>query len=177
VELHAGNTQAEPLNFDSGVEGLFRAHYREIVRTVLAVVHRLPVAEEVAQDAFEVASREWRKVGRLDRPDLWVRRVALNKAISVMRKTAREGLVAMPSEDRPDETAWSEESSDLLAAIRRLPTRQVEVVVLIYFGRLRTAETARALEISESSVRTHHARALETLASLLGEIDPEPNEA
>ena len=157
--------RSSPVRF----EDIYVQCYRDVLRSVLPIVDRLAIAEEITQDAFEVAGMKWPTVVKLDRPDLWVRRVALNKALSVRRRSWRERLVASTPDDRPDDAPWSSGSSAVLVAVRGLPRRQMEIVVLVHFGGLRVAEAARALDISDSAARTHHSRALETLASKLGD--------
>src|SRR5690625_7789845 len=57
------------------------------VRTITGDEHR---AEEIVQDAFERCFLRWRRVSGLDRPGAWVRRVAINRAISVGRRRSVE---------------------------------------------------------------------------------------
>jgi RNA polymerase sigma factor (sigma-70 family) len=154
------------------IEVVYRRHFHGVLRSVLPVVGRMAVAEELVQEAFEAANREWARVSRYDRPDLWVRRVALTLAISSVRRSRRESLVAQTSETASLIGVWSPDSTAVLDALRRLPDRQLEVTVLVYFGGLWVAEAARSLEISESTARTHLRRALDALAPLLADDIP-----
>lgn len=63
--------------------------------------------------------------------------------------------------------AATEAQREVLAAVRDLPERQREVVVLRYLLELSTAEAASTLGISEGSVKTHLHRALATLETTL----------
>jgi RNA polymerase sigma factor (sigma-70 family) len=63
----------------------------------------------------------------------------------------------------------SEEQARVLAALRRLPVRQREALVLRYYADLSEAEIAAAMGVSAGSVKTHAHRGLATLAELLGE--------
>ena len=80
--------------------GVFVAVYPRVVRTVYFIVHDESVAEEIAQDAFVELYRGWSKIRNYERPDLWVRRVAIRKAQrEVGRSVRRIGLeraVAQP---------------------------------------------------------------------------------
>ena len=72
----------------------FRAEYAAVVRTVTMITHDSEVARDVAQEAFIQLLRHWRKVSRYDRPDAWVRRVAIRAATRTTRRdllrTAKE---------------------------------------------------------------------------------------
>ena len=107
-------------------------------------------------EAFARAWASWAKVRRLDQPRAWVVRTAVNADISWWRRRRRE--VVAPAV--PD--ALAEDPShptDLIAAIRALPPRQREVVVLRYLLDLDTAATATWLGIATGTVRAtlHHA--------------------
>ncbi len=157
-----------------GFHDLYAGSYRSVVRAVLPLVVRIDLAEEIAQEAFAAASTKWRRVSRLDRPDLWVRRVAINLAISARRRMRHETLGEVDG-DRPGASGqWSPDTTAVLDAIDSLPRRQAQVIALVYFGGLRVAEAARALSITDSAARTHHRRALEKLSGLLGADETEP---
>src|SRR5512133_1211672 len=48
------------------------------------------VAEELAQETFLVAYRDWGRISRLDNPRAWVRRVAINQRGSFLRAYLRQ---------------------------------------------------------------------------------------
>jgi RNA polymerase sigma-70 factor (ECF subfamily) len=155
-----------PQSFDD----LYAAEYRRIVRLLFASTGRLDVAEELAQDSFLAAFRKWPVVSAYDDPGGWVRRVALNAATSAWRRRRTEaaamvGLrrgvdVSSPALDERDEQVW--------AIVRRLPTRQAQVILLATVEDRSTTDIAATLGIGENSVRTHLRRARERLASELG---------
>ena len=58
----------------------------------------------------------------------------------------------------------SERQAAVMAAVRRLPTRQRDCVVLFYFLDLATPEIATILGVSRGSVKTHLHRARTTLS-------------
>jgi DNA-directed RNA polymerase specialized sigma24 family protein len=59
-------------------------------------------AEDIAQDAFVDAHRQWGRVGGYDDPGAWVRRVAANLAVSGVRRRLAEAraLVRLTAHQR-----------------------------------------------------------------------------
>ena len=141
----------------------------ECLRTVLVSVGDQDTAQELVAEAFARACASWRTVGRHPAPAAWVVRTALNANISRWRRRRREvsvpdpGMVAAPS------TA-STASADpvdprIMAALRRLPARQRQVVALRLILDLDTNGTAEVLGITPNTVMAHMARALAALRS------------
>jgi RNA polymerase sigma factor (sigma-70 family) len=81
---------------------------------------------------------------------------------AIARKHA--GYAAPPDGAQPDAVEGLVDSAELMAAIRALPRRQREVVVLRFYLDLDVAEVADMLSIGPSSVRSSSARALAQLA-------------
>ena len=91
-----------------------------------------------------------------ERPEMWVRRVAVRIAIrQIRRETRRRGRERVV--DRP--VADLEPDVDLASAIATLAPMQRAAVVLFYFDDLPVAEVARLLVVSESTVKQHLYRA------------------
>jgi RNA polymerase sigma factor (sigma-70 family) len=59
------------------------------------------------------------------------------------------------------------EHRSVLDALRRLPERQREVLVLRYYGDLTEAEIADALKISRGAVKSHASRGMAALRTTL----------
>jgi RNA polymerase sigma-70 factor (ECF subfamily) len=148
-------------------DALFRTEFPRVARTVHHVVGDRARAEEITQDAFVEMLRFWRKVRRYDRPDLWVRRVAIRKAQREVHRSLRRAEVerraAGPVVAEPPTAA-----PEVLAAVRRLAPKQRAVVVLFYFEDRPMDEIARIVGCSESTgwSQLHTARA--HLAAALG---------
>ena len=64
----------------------FRASYSSVARTVFLVVGDRGRAEEITQDAFVQMLRHWSSVRRYERPDAWVRRVAIRMAVKQAKR-------------------------------------------------------------------------------------------
>ncbi|MDP2623460.1 MAG: sigma-70 family RNA polymerase sigma factor [Actinomycetota bacterium] len=155
-----------------GPPGSFDAFYRREVRAVLAVTmgltrHRWE-AEEVTQEAFYRAYRDWDRVGRMDHPGAWTRRVALNLAVGRWRRLKAEARAVMrlaPSRDEPPPP--EPEADRFWDEVRALPDRQAQVVALTYVEDLDADAVGDILGIAASTVRVHLSRARATLARRL----------
>jgi RNA polymerase sigma-70 factor (sigma-E family) len=117
-------------------------------------------AEDAVSEAFARAWAQWRTVRNARSPAAWVVRTAVNADISWWRKRRRE--VGPPEDVRGDHPDL-DGRRDLIAAVRRLPKRQREVVALRYILDLDTTTTAAALDISAGTVSAHLHQALATL--------------
>jgi RNA polymerase sigma-70 factor (ECF subfamily) len=147
---------------------LFRAEYPLVLRSVYLIVHDLGLAEEITQDAFATLYSHWRRVSGYERPDAWVRRVAVRLAVkTAARERRRPVLERAVAED--DAVPARIPDVDLARAIAALPPVQRACVVLSYFEDRPTAEVADILRIRESTARVHLTRARRHLAEALHE--------
>jgi RNA polymerase sigma-70 factor (sigma-E family) len=128
-------------------------------------------AEDLLQTTLWRTARRWR-VARAS-PEAYAHRVLVN-----LSRDRRRGLRRRPAEQpgcelRGDVAADPLEGliarDTMTRAVRRLPVRQREVVVLRFFLDLSVAETAAVLGVSEGAVKSHTARALGRMRDLLGE--------
>lgn len=149
----------------------FRATYSSVERTVFLVIGDRARAEEVAQDAYLKMFQRWSTVRRYERPDAWVRRVAVRMAIKQAkrdrRRTDLERLALEP--DQHASLSLPQPDPELAACVARLSPMQRAVVVLYYWEDNSIFDIARALEVSESTVKQHLFRARARLADALGE--------
>ena len=139
------------------------------LRAVLAVAGDRHAAEELVADAFAKAWASWRKVSRHPAPAAWVVRTALNTRVSWWRRHRRE--VALDTHDTSVSEPETGMDAGLMAAVRRLPERQREVIALRVFLDLDTDTTAKVLGIAPGTVTAHLARAV---ATLRGQFVPTP---
>jgi RNA polymerase sigma-70 factor (sigma-E family) len=157
------------------VTDLFREHQLELVRLAVVMVGDLATAEDVVQDAFERLHRGWRGLRQPSSGLAYVRSSVLNGCRSVHRRAAvaRKHVpqLAVPDATAAD-TAAADDRGEMTAALRSLPRRQREVLVLRYYLDLDVAEIAETLGISPSAVRSTNTRGLAALARALGEDVP-----
>jgi RNA polymerase sigma factor (sigma-70 family) len=145
----------------------FRATYASVERTAFLVIGDRARAEEVAQDAYVKMFQRWPAVRRYERPDAWVRRVAIRMAIKQAKRDRRRTDLERQAV-QPDVHAPLPDP-DLAACVARLSPMQRAVVVLYYWEDNSIFDIARALEVSESTVKQHLFRARARLADALGE--------
>lgn len=136
------------------------AHKDRCLRAAVASGVTPEHAEDAVAEAFARAWARWRTVRNARSPAAWVVRTAVNADISWWRKRRRE--VGPPDDVRGDPLDL-DGSRDLIAAVRRLPKRQREVVALRYILDLDTATTSAVLDISQGTVSAHLHQALATL--------------
>ncbi len=154
---------------EAAVVTLFREHQLGLVRMALLIVGDRPTAEDVVQDAF--TALHGRRLSDPDNVLPYVRTAVLNGCRSVLRKRRRPFAAPAP------EPVWSAESAVLLGedrravflALRELPRRQREALVLRYYLDLSEAEIAETMRISRGTVKSTTARGLAALARKLEE--------
>jgi RNA polymerase sigma factor (sigma-70 family) len=149
----------------------FRREVRRMIGLAVLLTGDRSTGEDIAQEAFIAALRRWDEIGRLDDPAGWVRRVVMNRSVSVIRRRIVElKAVTRLGHQRVAVSlpAMPVESEELWASVRLLPRRQMQVIVLHYAERLTLSEIANVLECSKESVNTHLRRARAALAQRLG---------
>ena len=160
-------------------EVLMRRHNERVYRAARAIVRDEREAEDVMQQAYVNAYAHLRQFNRLAQFSTWLTRIAVNEALSRVRRGGRytpfedEPTVMereRPVADNPERQAFAGELRALLEwAIDRLPDGAREVFVLRDVEGLTTAEVAAALGISEDAVKTRLSRARAALRRLLFE--------
>lgn len=154
------------------VEVLYRSQREGLVRLAGLLLDEPGTCEEVVQDAF-VALHLHRRTVAPDKVPAYLRSVVLNGARSRLRRrkvAERLGRILPGVAPTPeDEAMLGDRRAAVLAAVRRLPRRQQEVVLLRYWMDQSEAEIATTLHISAGSVKTHASRALAAVARTLGD--------
>ncbi len=150
-------------------EDVFRKEYASVVALALALTGSRWVAEELAQEAFIAAHRNWGRVGGYDQPGAWVRRVVTNLATSTIRRRIVEAKALLRLGDRERDRPPERPSGDaeFWEAVRSLPRRQSQVVALHYLEDLPVAEVAEVLEMAPGTVKKHLHDGRKTLARRL----------
>ncbi|HEX7442566.1 MAG TPA: sigma-70 family RNA polymerase sigma factor [Acidimicrobiales bacterium] len=144
--------------FDDAFAALFACAYRAAYR----LLGQRQEAEDVAIEAVARAHTRWSDVRGFAEP--WVVRVATNVALDRVRRGAPPRLATASGS-----SSAVEHRVDLVRALRRLPRRQREVVLLRYVGDRPELEVAEVLGISAGSVKQHASRGLAALRKNLGD--------
>jgi RNA polymerase sigma-70 factor (ECF subfamily) len=154
---------------DAEYTWFFHAEYPQVVRTVHLILRDAGRAEDVAQEAFLALYARWPRISRYERPDLWVRRIAIRLAV---RAAVREGNRAQRERGAPAASPSpgpAPADPDVMRAIRSLPSAQRAAIVLFYFEDRPATEIAKILGCAESTARVHLVHARARLVELLSE--------
>jgi RNA polymerase sigma-70 factor (sigma-E family) len=156
---------------DVAVIELYSAHYRSLVRLAAVLVRDTPTAEEVVQDAFIAMHDGWQRLKDTEKALAYLRQAVVNRSRSVLRhrlvveRNPQKPPPDMPSAEHGALTLL--ERSAVVAALRDLPDRQREAIVLRYYADLSEAEIAAAMKISRGAVKSHTARGMAALRAAL----------
>jgi RNA polymerase sigma-70 factor (sigma-E family) len=156
---------------DDLVVPLFREESASLVRLARFFVDDRTAAEDVVQEAFIRLARSAHRIRDRDRAAAYLRSIVLNLA----RDHNRRGLVSLrhrpPADPTPasveEEVAARAEQRRVIEALRDLPRRQRDCVVLRYYLELPVAGIADTLGLSANSVKTHLQRGLRALETRL----------
>lgn len=155
----------------SSFERVFAAEHGPLTALAFALTGERRSAEDLVQEAFYRLFRHWDRVSRYERPGAWVRRVLINLATSRRRRILREALLMARlrhSKAVAEETApLSGDDTGLWSAVRRLPRRQAQVLILYYAEDRPVAEIAEVLGLAEGTVSAQLHSGRQTLAARL----------
>ncbi|MEA2844589.1 MAG: hypothetical protein QOJ69_2260 [Actinomycetota bacterium] len=122
-------------------------------------------AEDLAQETLARVWQRWERVSRLDAPELWARRVALNLANSWFRRRAAAGraVARLAGQLHPGVVMVGTADVDLQSVLAGLAPRQRAVLVLRFYEDLSVSDTARAMRCREGAVKALTAQGLDAL--------------
>ena len=150
---------------------IYSTHYRSLVRLAVLLVRDVATAEEVVQDAFIAMHDAWRRLRDSDKALSYLRQSVVNKSRSVLRhrvvvdRNAPKTAPDMPSAEQGALSLL--ERSAVISALRKLPPRQREALVLKYYADLSEAQIASTMGISRGAVKSHTARGMASLRTVL----------
>ena len=161
------SAQSPPRGEDEWLTSLYVREASTLVRIARFFVDDRAAAEDLVQEAFIRLSRSRDRMRDPEAATAYLRAIVLNLA----RDHNRRGLMSFrhrppadPAEPSvEDQVTGREEARAVVAALRELPRRQRDCVVLRYYLELPVAEVATTLGLSPNSVKTHLQRGLRTL--------------
>jgi RNA polymerase sigma-70 factor (ECF subfamily) len=138
-------------------EDFYVREYPAVVGLAYALSGSRWGAEDLAQEAFMEAHRDWARIGLYDKPGAWVRRVVANLSVSAFRRRAAEAkaLARLPFGHEDPLPDLAEGDPEFWAAIRSLPRRQAQVLTLFYLEDRSVAEIAEILDVTLGTVKRH----------------------
>jgi RNA polymerase sigma-70 factor (sigma-E family) len=175
------NVKTERPGAAAGVTALYAEHALGLVRLAVIMLGDLPAAEDVVQDAFLGLYRRWDGLTDPAKALPYVRSSVLNGCRTVLRKRLRHGPWPSPAESPGPEAArgqaepadarllLGEEHAEVLAALRRLPHRQREAVILRFYLDMPEDQAAATMGVSRGTVKSATSRAVAALGRMLKE--------
>jgi RNA polymerase sigma-70 factor (ECF subfamily) len=133
-------------------------------------------AEDLTQESFVTAHRNWERISGYDEPRAWLRRVLINRATSFHRKRGAELRALTRIATQPEIELGPElspPSAEVWDEVRRLPRRQAQVTVLHYVDQLSVEEIGEVLGCSQGAVKSHLHRARARLSQRLSALEEE----
>jgi RNA polymerase sigma factor (sigma-70 family) len=143
----------------------FRREYPVVLRTVFLILRDRGRAEELCQEAFVVLLRHWRRVGCYDRPEAWVRRVAIRLALRQLRRERLRSMLERQSLVTADDGEGA--TLDMADKLRQLSPPQRTAIVLHYYEDQPINQIALIMACSENTVKSHLHRGRSKLHGLL----------
>jgi RNA polymerase sigma-70 factor (sigma-E family) len=173
----ASTEVAEPSTWDAdqAVTRLFAAHYRSLVRLATLLLREPGLAEDTVQDAYVALHAHWRRMRDADKGLAYLRQSVVNRSRSALRHRSVVDRYTRAIAAAPQALAPSAESGALgvleheamITALRQLPGRQREALVLRYYGELSEAEIAEVMGVSRGAVKSHTARGMAAMRRVL----------
>ena len=156
---------------DGGFEEFYTGAISRLLGQLFLVTGDLHEAEDVVQEAFARTSVRWVWLRDYNAPEAWVRRVAMNLATDharTLRRHAKALLRIGPPLEAPEASV---ETLVLVEALRTLPVRQRQAIVLHHLVGLPVEEVAQTLRAPTGTVKSLLARGRRALAARLGEAE------
>jgi len=145
--------------------------YRESIDSLYGYVSRKcggdrSLAEDVTQETWLRAVREWRRKGVPDEPIAWLTTVARNLLASYFRRrpltsVAPDGMLEALPDRRPSES--SDAAAVVDHALAQLPVNQAQILEAFHLEDRRTAQIAESMGVSERAVEGRLRRARQRL--------------
>src|ERR1700744_3114866 len=133
--MHTRPPAAARTEAEEQVTALYQVHALGLTRLALLMLGDAGAAQDVVQDAFLGLYRRWDKLADHAAAPAYLRTIVLNGCRTVLRRRTRAPLPAAAEllESAEATLLHGEEQRAVLDAVRRLPARQREALVLRYY--------------------------------------------
>ena len=159
-----GEIEELPSDRPAGIDALFVHEYAGLARLAFLLTQDGSTAEELAMESFARALAGWRRIGSMDRPDLYLRRIVVNLCASTLKRRGIERRAnARAAAQHLDVPGVAAPEPSILRAVSELPVRQRACVVLRYYEDRPEAEIADVLRCSVGTVKSQLSKAREKL--------------
>jgi RNA polymerase sigma-70 factor (sigma-E family) len=160
-----------PTEAERHVTALYQAHALSLARLALLMLGDSAAAQDVVQDAFLGLYRRWDKLADLGAAPAYLRSSVLNGCRTMLKQRSRVPFRAADELLESAEAALihTEERRAVLAAVRRLPARQREALVLRYYLDMSEDQAAQAMGVSRGTVKSATSRAVAAVGRMLKE--------
>jgi RNA polymerase sigma-70 factor (ECF subfamily) len=128
-----------------GLDAVFDSEYEGLTRALTVLSSDRDLAAEAVMEAFARAWQRWGRIVSYDDQRAWIRRVALNRVATEQRNSRRRQATVARWAEQAVPASCPPRDHELLRAVRGLPRRQQEAVVLYYLANLsyRTVDSGR----------------------------------
>ena len=152
---------------DADLAALYAAHYRSLVRLAALLLDEPGACEDVVQEAY--VRLHGRRIDDPNKTLAYLRQTVVNLArSSLRRRLVAQRLAPRPENASVDDAAYATVQRDeLVRALRAIPRREREALVLRYFGDLSEAQAAAAMGCAVGSVKGYTSRGLARLSTIL----------
>ncbi len=141
---------------DRALTELYGLYYPALVRLASLLVHDAATAEEVVQDSFVALQASRRRLRDRDGALSYLRHSVVNRCRLALRHRAL-----------PVRAAAGPEPSAVVSALRAMPARRREALVMRYYAGLSEPQIAEIMGISRRAVRQHAEQAMAALRTVL----------
>ena len=159
---------------DALVASLYQQEGAALVRLARMFTDDRNAAEDLVQEAFIRLHRSAHRIRDPAKAAPYLRSIVLNLARDHNRRGLvslrhREALEPGVTPDAPEDRLLMDEAqAEVVGALRSLPARQRDCLVLRFYFELSEREIAATLDISPNSVKTHCRRGMGSLRDQLG---------
>lgn len=155
----------------------YRCTARRMMRYAYAVAGDHTEAQDLVQEAFTRAWRQWGRLSEHPAPEAWLRLVVARLATDRWRRLHRWRSVLSRTGPPPDAPPPSEDGVLLVRALRQLPATHRQALALHYLFDMSVEEIARETDVPVGTVKSWLSRGRSRLAALLPDLAVETLEA